>query len=604
MMSGILNMEVDTGRLVGQVRIDTAMPGVHVVLSSDTRFLEYSIRKLEKKYNKSGSGKSSQNRTHVAMILKQDRIIEGMTAAENIFLNIKDHWLFSAARREKQCETLFSRIGFYLPPGDPVEKLTASQKRFVEFYRALITKPDILIAEEVTSSLSYREVVYFRSILDELIDQGTGIVFFTTRWEEAIRVGDYFHVFIDGKEQKLLTKKEVQDNPQELYFLMMDLNIGDTPQESENDYKKWVSVIEESMKIENQLTRINTVLEAYCNRIKNLMSGKSCRIYLYLEPKDELIYLSGQSDEEPDYGIMKEEDIRIIMQTSTLHISDDRDAGFADLFESSSIPKCVVSYTMKNSEGNWLLIQIGTNNARRALRKDTLESLKYISIELLIFIENSRLKNQAYMLQESNHRIKNNMQMILSYIMMQRDSLKNQFDSEDELVAAENAFQQINDRIMAIYSVYDLMNGGTILEESIRFGDIIRVISHIYEDFLEITVNADPLQIPDRFHLAFCVIFNELMNNTVKHNKNISYKLRVNISLQIDEAMVFIEYHDNGQGLSSSPELGSPKEKQTQSYGIGLRLIRHTVTNDLKGTILIEESEGYKISIKFPLWQE
>ena len=483
-MLASLDMNVNTGRYTGHIHIKAEQPGVYVILSSDTRFLEYAVRKIDEDRSCVKSKSSEKKRSRVSIILKQDRVIEGLTAAENIFLNTREGLLYSPSKREKACEELFMKIGFYLSPSARVGELTASQRRFVEFYRALYLNPEVFIAEEVTASLSYREVVYFNTLLNAMKEQGTCIFFFTTRWEEAVKVGDWFHVYIDGAEHCVLTRKEVQDDPQSLYFMMMDIDPRNTKDESEEDYRKWIDIISQSMEIENQLTRINTVLDAYCSRLMKLADGQACRIYLYRDAMDELICLASQTVSHPDYGRMKEEDLRLIMQTSTMHISDNRESGYEELFDTPHIPSAVLSYTMKKSEGSWLCIQIATNASRRVFSESRLDSLHYISIEILIFVENSRLRGQAAILQESNHRIKNNMQMILSYIMLQRDSLKNKITDAVDRCTADNAFQEINDRILAIYKVHELMSRGNILEGNAELADVATEIGKIYDDYM------------------------------------------------------------------------------------------------------------------------
>ncbi len=539
----------------------------------------------------------------ICFLKKQDRLIDGLTVAENLFLKMEKGIFYSKKKREQICRQLFSLIGYELPVHAQVSELTVSQRRFVEFYRIYLLEPRILLAHEVTANLSYKEIVYFNQIIQKMKAKGTVVFYFTTRWEEAIKVGDIFHVYVDGVQKRIFTQSEVRLNPQEMYALLMDIDMNQVGTDEQREQQKWAKMIHSSLQIENQLARINAVLNAYCDRLKKLMNGQFCRLYLYQTSNQRLVCMGYSSDIHASYGRMGEDDILMVMHTSTLYMTNEKEPGYQELFENDHYPKGLICYTLKSKEGDWVFVEIGTDSKAKYINNNKLDMFYYIVLELLIFIENNRLRNQTVILQESSHRIKNNMQMILSYLMLQRQSLQQQLTQEEDREIADHAFQDLMDRIMTVYNVHNLISSEETLQDTVRFSDLLAEISHMYEDYIELELRLEEIVFIKKKMLSLCTIFNEMMNNTVKHNRVLNRKIHVKIKIWREDNDICIVYHDDGIGNTgcAKRESGDSIDRKKGSSGIGMRLIELTVQNELKGSLAIDaEHGGYKIWIRFP----
>lgn len=170
-----------------------------------------------------------------------------------------------------------------------------------------------------------------------------------------------------------------------------------------------------------------------------------------------------------------------------------KEPGYQELFENDHYPKGLICYTLKSKEGDWVFVEIGTDSKAKYINNNKLDMFYYIVLELLIFIENNRLRNQTVILQESSHRIKNNMQMILSYLMLQRQSLQQQLTQEEDREIADHAFQDLMDRIMTVYNVHNLISSEETLQDTVRFSDLLAEISHMYEDYIELELRLEEI---------------------------------------------------------------------------------------------------------------
>lgn len=593
-MSGIRGLRVDVRNYSGEINITSEKPQAHLILSSDTLFLDraYSTLEQDDRYFTFSEGEEKRSKTErICFLRKQENLVDGLTVAENLFLSCNREIFISYKKMIRTCERIFEEIGYYLPPNAQVSELTSNQRRFVEFYRIYLRCPAVLVANEVTVNLSYKEIVYFSRIVESLKSKGTSIFFFTTRCEEALRIGDVFHIYVDGERKHVFSKLEVQNNPEMLFLSVMNITSPGT--DDMLNERQWLKAINESMQIENQITRINMVLSAYCNRIRKLMEGQFCRLYLYQSEEEEFTCAATSEELRMGFGYLRESELRKIVEGEPLFIATERDCDYAELFETEDYPRGTVCYSMNAGDGNRLLIQVGMNALPKYIKSSKMDMLQHIAIELLIFIENSRLHRQTAILQESNHRIKNNMQMILSYLMLQHQSLQKEVDSEEDRERVNQAFQDLTNRIMVVYNVHNLLSAWGKQRKTAGFEELLHEIRKIYENYLDVALQVEEVAIPQKIMLSLGIILNEMMNNTVKHNLYLRRKLHADIQMARQGDQMCLSYRDDGAGDRDA--------NGRTSSGIGMWLIKTVVQNDLKGEIHVDSAGGYAVKIRFPI---
>lgn len=585
-MAGIHDLHVDAKKYIGAVDILQQTPQIHVLLCADTLFLDgvYQALKEDPRY----FSFTDNERPTLCFLPKRDTLVDGLTVAENIFMPQRHGLFLSGKKMEQACQTLFQEFGYYLNPSAQVSTLSTSQRHFVEFYRAYMQKPGVLLANEVTATLSYREIIYFDRIMQSLKEKGTSIFLLTTRCEDAMRLGDLFHIYVDGRERLLLTQQQVQKDPKRLFLTVMNVSVDEA--DGLGDERRWMETVSESMQVEDHFARIDVVLKAYCDRLQNLMDASFCRLYLY-ESNNRMLLLAGSSTVRSDFGTIKERELIMISEFRPLFVTNEQETGYGELFESAEYPLGTVCYHLKIDESRRLLLQLGLPEHCKEMTLKNIDMLRHVAVELLVFIENIRLHRQVATLQESNHRIKNNMQMILGYLTLQQRSLEQQMTQDGDRAYVRRAFHDLTGRIMAVYNVHSLISTRGNLPQDGDLAQLLQEIAHIYQDYLALDLHLKTAAMPQKYLLPLCIIFNELMNNTVKHNPDIGRILYVRITAREEDGRAELLYMDDGCGLGE-------KEPSTGS-GIGVHLIETIVRNDLDGRVEILPAEGYCVKITF-----
>lgn len=198
------------------------------------------------------------------------------------------------------------------------------------------------------------------------------------------------------------------------------------------------------------------------------------------------------------------------------------------------------------------------------------------------------IKEKEALFLEVHHRVKNNLQIIISLINLQEKQVKKPEDRE--------LFREITNRIRAIARVHEKIYQSEDLT-SINFKyyirDILSGLKATYQ-FPKIKFNCQIQDIKININQAIpCgLIINEALTNSMKHafpdGKGTvtikAYKLGDFINLIIE---------DDGIGF---PEGFKPEE----SKSIGMILI-YALTRQLDGEIKIKGEKGVKIELKFPI---
>ena len=196
------------------------------------------------------------------------------------------------------------------------------------------------------------------------------------------------------------------------------------------------------------------------------------------------------------------------------------------------------------------------------------------------------LDTKELLLQEVHHRVKNNLQIILSMIRLQNSKLANP-KAQEHLVSLES-------RINAIAKTYNMLLIGNDLEEvdmeayiEVLLSDIESALNHLNRE-IDVITNIETT-IPLRESVYVGLIINELFTNAYKYAFDTSGTITVSLSQKEGEVTLMVE--DDGRGFVYDK----------QSNSLGLKLIHTLVRNQLKGTIEVASQPGTKYTIRFTL---
>jgi PAS domain S-box-containing protein len=201
------------------------------------------------------------------------------------------------------------------------------------------------------------------------------------------------------------------------------------------------------------------------------------------------------------------------------------------------------------------------------------------------------LKEKEMLLSEIYHRVKNNMQIIISLLRLQSRHVK-----EEEY---REMFKESQDRIFSMSLVHEKLYQSKDLTQ-IDFNEYISdLIKGLFQSYgankgnivLKIDVKTILLGID---HAIPCgLIINELVTNSLKYAFPDNRKGEIKVVLRsTGENMIELTVGDNGIGISEDMDY-----KQTKT--LGLHLVTMLAENQLHGNINLDRSEGTEFIMKF-----
>lgn len=213
--------------------------------------------------------------------------------------------------------------------------------------------------------------------------------------------------------------------------------------------------------------------------------------------------------------------------------------------------------------------------------------------KLIIQQRNQKLEGlltyNELLLNELQHRVKNNLQFIISMISMQLDMVS----SED----SKTALNSVLGRVGAIASVHEKLysyeEGGEVIDQKTYIKNILDNLEK-FVNIEGITIDLD-IEVPSldtKRSMALGMMITELVTNSVKHAFEPgakSARIRISLKWQPDDQNILFTYRDNGIGTTT------PKEN-----ALGLHLIR-LFSQQLKGTPEMSFERGYSLKLTFPI---
>lgn len=206
---------------------------------------------------------------------------------------------------------------------------------------------------------------------------------------------------------------------------------------------------------------------------------------------------------------------------------------------------------------------------------------------------NAALEEQKVLLAEVNHRVKNNLAIIISLLNMQRNISQNEETKESLL--------DIHDRVMSMALVHEKMyknkNQNTIELES-YITDLVAEIRNSIDVNRNInyTLNIDSINLNVTTIIPLGLILNELITNAMKHafKENKTPKILISVKrIQVNNFELIV--HDNG--------VGTTKEKLNAKNGLGVELIQ-SLCEQIDGKCTFEIKNGLIFKLQAPIIKE
>ena len=155
----------------------------------------------------------------IGMIHQHFKLVDVLTAAENIILGLKEPGRLNINAVAKKVREICDLYGFDVDPYQKIYDMSVSQKQTVEIVKVLYRGADILILDEPTAVLTPQETDKLFAVLRKMRDAGKAIVIITHKMHEVEELSDRVAVLRHGQfVGDMLTKNT---DAQEMTNMMM-----------------------------------------------------------------------------------------------------------------------------------------------------------------------------------------------------------------------------------------------------------------------------------------------------------------------------------------------------------------------------------------------
>ena len=155
----------------------------------------------------------------IGMIHQHFKLVDVLTAAENIVLGLKEPGRLNMDEVAKKVKAICDTYGFEVDPYQKIYNMSVSQKQTVEIVKVLYRGADILILDEPTAVLTPQETEKLFAVLRNMRDAGKAIVIITHKMHEVEELSDRVAILRHGQfVGDMLTAKT---NAQEMTNMMV-----------------------------------------------------------------------------------------------------------------------------------------------------------------------------------------------------------------------------------------------------------------------------------------------------------------------------------------------------------------------------------------------
>ena len=143
----------------------------------------------------------------IGMIHQHFKLVDVLTAAENIVLGLKEKGRLNIDAVAKRVREICDAYGFEVDPNQKIYDMSVSQKQTVEIVKVLYRGADILILDEPTAVLTPQETDKLFAVLRNMKADGKAIVIITHKLHEVLDVSDRVAILRKGQYiDSLVTK--------------------------------------------------------------------------------------------------------------------------------------------------------------------------------------------------------------------------------------------------------------------------------------------------------------------------------------------------------------------------------------------------------------
>lgn len=513
-------------------------------------------------------------------ITKDNGLFENLNLMDNILIgkqfSLKKR--FGRRNQEKAILTYMKEIGAMISLKTPIQKLTVGEIKIIELLRGYFLNRKVYILDNIYSFMDLKEREVFDRILTTLLKEGKIVILLTNSIENSLRRSDEIFVFYDKKISEHMPSEQMRKNPRRV---LRKLNGWETSGNASDtlfdDSTKFLELLVNTSEISTMTQEMEQIFLEFIKFGHQYLNVENIVIYLYDYNNDN--YISSIDQENKNYAL-KEAIVEQLLEKQQFLTMTYKDNHFYEMFCSEVSFRTVLIESFEIEKSVKGLIVFFYHDYYLYTQKDY-GIVRALTKELELAIEKSRLLGKSVLLQESHHRIKNNLQLIVSTL-----SLQKMFYEEKTNLSGGEVIEKVISQIKSIASVHEFVSKNENDTNMVHIFDIIQQISDIYTtEQISIQLVMDDIIFPYHSASSLAIIINELINNSVKYGKKAGH-LQIEIICKKRKDVISVTVKDNGKGF---PETENGIELKN---GLGLTLLTNIVKDEFRSEVNLKNSNG------------
>ncbi|RFC68323.1 MULTISPECIES: histidine kinase dimerization/phosphoacceptor domain -containing protein [Mesorhizobium] len=177
------------------------------------------------------------------------------------------------------------------------------------------------------------------------------------------------------------------------------------------------------------------------------------------------------------------------------------------------------------------------------------------------------LESKNTLIHEVDHRVKNNLQIVASLILMQSRNVKDE--------AARDTLRSVLGRIEALSAVHKLLyqsNDLPLLNVAHLVRDLVtNLMASSARENIAVSFDLDDIEVPAEKASPIALLINELVTNALKHAFEPEQPGKIYVRVKDGDGKVIVEVADDGKGFEGKGSTASFGMKLIESLGQQLR---------------------------------
>jgi two-component sensor histidine kinase len=203
-------------------------------------------------------------------------------------------------------------------------------------------------------------------------------------------------------------------------------------------------------------------------------------------------------------------------------------------------------------------------------------------------------ETKAILLEEVNHRVKNNLAAIAGMLYVEKRHAK----KTGEQRTYQELVEDLVNRIEGLATVHRLLSASQWSPLPLK-----QLTEQVIQSALQTlppdkwvntnVLSVDLIQVTPKQANNLAMVINELATNVVKYSLLERQTVQITVRMALEDETVLFEFRDDGPGF---PEEVLRSERQN----VGLYLVQNIVCGDMRGEIRLDNDEGAVVAIQFP----